>query len=105
MLVGTTFSFTLNEAARVSLKLVRDTAGRRVKAGHRSKCVAATKRNHKDRRCTLTKAAGTLSFSAREGADKVSFDGRIKGARKRRRSLHGGDRATNASGGHLARRD
>ena len=101
--VGTSFSFTLNEAARVSLKFVRETVGRRVKSGHKSKCATATRRNRKDRRCTLTKAAGTLSLSAREGADKVSFDGRIKGAKK----LAAGSytvtiEATNARGAHSA---
>ncbi len=101
--VGTTFSFTLNEAARVSLTFTRTIAGRRMKSGHKTKCVTETKRNRRDRRCTLTKAAGTLSFSAREGAGKVSFDGRVKGAKRFAAGSYTVTiEATNAKGAHSA---
>jgi DNA-binding beta-propeller fold protein YncE len=102
--VGTTFSFTLNEAARVSLTFTRATAGRREKSGHTKKCVKATKRNRKDRRCTLTKTVGALSSSGRDGVDEVSFDGRIQGAKKfAAGSYTVAIEAKNAGGAHSAR--
>jgi len=70
---GTTFSFGLNVAARVTLTFARSARGRR--AG--GTCEAQTKRNEKGKRCTRTLIAGTLTFSARVGANTVRFAGLV----------------------------
>lgn len=71
--VGTTFSFTLNGAANVSFTFTEPGGGRKVG----KKCVAQTKKNRHERRCTRTVIAGTLTFTAHAGASKVHFEGRI----------------------------
>ncbi len=76
--VGTTFSFTLNEAASVTFTFTRPAGGRKI--GKR--CVAETKKNEKRKRCTRTVVAGSLTFSAHAGTNKVRFDGRISKHRK-----------------------
>ena len=76
--VGTTFSFTLNEQARVSLAFTQRRAGRRVKG----RCVAPTKRNRHKRACRRTVPRGTLTFAAHPGVNKVSFQGRTSRTRK-----------------------
>ena len=76
--IGTTFSFTLNEAASVTFTFTRPASGRRI--GKR--CVAETKKNEKRKRCTRTVVAGSLSSSAHAGTNKVRFEGRISKHRK-----------------------
>jgi hypothetical protein len=71
--VGTTFSFSLNEQATVTLAFAREAAGRRV--GHR--CAPATRKNRGGTSCRLSRAAGTLSFTAHPGQNRAYFDGRI----------------------------
>lgn len=71
--LGTVFSFNLNEAASVTLEFTTMASGR--ESG--KSCVAQTKKNKSKRRCTRTRIAGALPFSAHAGADKVVFDGRI----------------------------
>lgn len=80
--VGTTFSFTLNTPAQVTLTFTGSAKGRKSK-GKRGKCVAQTKRNQHNRACKRTIAAGTITFSnAATGTDSISFDGKIPGHRK-----------------------
>jgi trimeric autotransporter adhesin len=76
--VGTTFSFTLNEAASVTFAFTKQAAGRRVG----KKCVAQSRGNRHKRRCTRTVSAGTLTFSGRTGTNKVRFEGLISKHRK-----------------------
>jgi hypothetical protein len=76
--VGTTFSFTLNEAAIVSFGFSQSVNGRR--AGRN--CVAKTRKNAKHKSCKRTVTAGTFSFSAHPGVNTVSFAGRIPGSKK-----------------------
>jgi PQQ-like domain len=76
--VGTTFSFTLNEPARVTFAFTEREGGRRVKG----KCIAQTKQNRHEPSCTHTVTQGTLTFTAHTGNNKVPFQGRISTSRK-----------------------
>ncbi len=76
--VGTTFSFSLNEPASVTFTFTQPAGGRKVG----KKCVAQTRKNEHKRRCTRTVIAGTLTFSARAGTNKVRFQGLISRHRK-----------------------
>jgi hypothetical protein len=79
--IGTTFTFSLNTSASVSLVFTQTVDGRRV-AG---KCVAATKRAGRRRTCKRTVTAGTLTFAnAHSGIDKVVFQGRLSRSRRLR---------------------
>ncbi len=75
---GTTFSFTLNEAAIAHLTFTQALSGRSV-AGH---CVAQTRQNRTKRSCRRTKGAGTLTLTAPAGADHVRFEGRLSSSRR-----------------------
>lgn len=76
--VGTTFGFTLNEAAIVQLRFTQTTTGRT--AGKR--CVAVTSRHgKKPKRCRLIRVVGTFSVSGAAGANRVSFRGMLAGQR------------------------
>ena len=95
--VGTTFRFTLNEAARVTFSFTQPGQGRRV--GKR--CLRHTKHNGHKRHCTLTT---TLSFSGHSGVNRVHFDGRLA----RHKKLAPGRytliiTATNTAGQHAQR--
>ncbi len=76
--LGTTFIFTLNEAANVSLVFTQRVPGRKV----RGKCVAQSKRNRHRRPCKRTITAGTILFAAHAGTNKVSFQGLLTHAKK-----------------------
>jgi FG-GAP repeat len=76
--VGTTYLFTLNEAASVSLAFTHQQAGRKLGA----KCVAQTRRNRTKHACKRTVTAGVLSFAAHAGLDKISFQGLLAHAKK-----------------------
>ena len=76
--VGTTFTFTLNEQARVTLDFTHAVQGRRVGR----KCLAKTRANARRKSCKRTVSAGALSFSARLGASKVRFQGRISRSKR-----------------------
>jgi DNA-binding beta-propeller fold protein YncE len=71
--LGTTFSFVLNEAASVTFTFTEPAAGRRVGKS----CVAQTGKNKHKPHCTRTRTAGTLTFSAHAGTNKVHFEGLI----------------------------
>jgi hypothetical protein len=70
---GTTFSFTLNEAATAHLVFTQALSGRSV-AG---RCVAQTKHNRARHPCRRTATAGTLGLAAHMGSDHVRFAGRL----------------------------
>jgi hypothetical protein len=78
--VGTTFTFTLNQAARVRLLFQSLTPGRML--GHR--CRPQSKKNRHGPRCNRLRTAGILSFGGRPGVNKVRFQGRLS-RRKRLR--------------------
>jgi hypothetical protein len=71
--VGTTFSFALSEQASVTFTFTQSASGR--KAG--KSCVPPTKKNRKEHRCTRVALAGTLTFTAHAGTNKVRFEGPI----------------------------
>ncbi len=71
--VGTTFSFSLSEAATVTLTFTKPVSGRKV-AG---RCVAPTAANKKDRPCTRQVLAGTFTVSGKAGGNHLLFDGPI----------------------------
>jgi hypothetical protein len=71
--VGTIFSFSLNESATVTFELSQSASGRKV----RETCLAQTRKNKKDQSCTRTVLAGTLTFAAHSGENKVHFAGPI----------------------------
>jgi 6-phosphogluconolactonase (cycloisomerase 2 family) len=76
--VGTIFSFTLNEPARVALAFTEKAGGRKVN----QRCVAPTRRNRRHPRCTRTLAVGTLTFAAHRGHNALRFGGRISPNKK-----------------------
>jgi hypothetical protein len=76
--VGTTFSFSLDQQASVAFTFTTQETGRKV--GRR--CVAKTRKNAKRKSCKLTTTAGTLSFGGHAGTNKVVFQGRISSSRK-----------------------
>lgn len=76
--VGTTFSFTLNEGARVSFAFTQPARGRKV--GRR--CLAQTHANRRKHACKRTVTKGTLAFIAHAGRNRVSFQGVISRSRK-----------------------
>jgi hypothetical protein len=71
--IGSTFSFSLNEQASVSFAFTHQVSGRKVGRT----CIAKTRRNARRKRCTRTVTAGTLSFTAHGGINRVVFQGRI----------------------------
>ncbi len=76
--LGTTFSFSLNEAANVAFTFTEPASGRKVA----KKCVAQTRANKNKHRCTHTVIAGTLTFSAHAGTNHLSFEGLISRHKK-----------------------
>ncbi|HMJ35223.1 MAG TPA: hypothetical protein VK501_15035 [Baekduia sp.] len=70
---GTTFRFTLSEAATTRMAIARELPGRR----KGKSCVKATKKLAHAKRCTRAVAAGTLTRRLRAGAAKVTFTGRV----------------------------
>ncbi len=76
--LGTTFSFTLNEQARVSFTFTQQVGGRKVNG----RCVAQSKKNRRKHACKRTLTRGTLSFTGHAGTNKVSFQGRISHSKK-----------------------
>jgi hypothetical protein len=98
--VGTTFRFTLSEAAIVRFAFDQLFPGRMVNG----KCVAQTARNRHPKACTRTVSSGSLSFSARAGVHALVFQGRLT----QRSKLSSGNytvtiTATNAAGQQAAK--
>ncbi len=70
---GTTFKYTLSEAATVKIVVTERFPGRR----HGRRCVAPTRRLRNARRCTRIIVKGTLTRTSAAGANTVAFSGRI----------------------------
>ncbi len=70
---GTTFSFSLNEQATVSLSFLQLIEGRRSGDG----CIAATHENRQRKNCSYSVARGALSLAGHSGVNNVVFAGRI----------------------------
>jgi hypothetical protein len=71
--VGTTFSFSLNEAATVSLEFSERVQGRRVGG----RCVARGRANSNKPSCKRTVSTGSLPLSGHAGLNRVSFQGHL----------------------------
>ena len=69
--VGTTFSFSLDQSAKVTLRFVRTSSGR-LDGG---RCVAAASAKPSARSCTQRVAAGAFSVAAKRGDNAISFSG------------------------------
>lgn len=70
--VGTTFSFSLDQPAKVTLRFSRQVGGR-VKGG---RCLAASAVHGKARACVRKIAAGTVLVTGADGANAVNFSGK-----------------------------
>jgi putative cell wall-binding protein len=70
---GTTFRYTLSEAATARIVITQNRAGRR--KGRR--CVAPTRKLRRARKCTRTFFKGTLTRVSHVGRNSVGFSGRI----------------------------
>jgi hypothetical protein len=68
-----TFTFGLDQTAKVTLTFTRMAPGRLVKRH----CLAPSKRNHRRPRCTRALVAGTLTFVAHAGTNRIRFYGRL----------------------------
>jgi uncharacterized repeat protein (TIGR01451 family) len=71
--VGTRFSFTLDEAASVTLTFTQRIPGRNVKG----KCVAPTSKNHHADVCKRTVTRGAEAIAGRAGTNTLSVTGRL----------------------------
>jgi hypothetical protein len=76
--VGTTFTFALNEQARVGFAFTQRVGGRKVNG----RCLAQTRKNRHRHACKRTVIRGTLSFTGHSGTNRVSFQGRISRTKK-----------------------
>jgi hypothetical protein len=74
--IGTAFTFTLNETSRITLSFTR-LVGPGRKVGKR--CVVQTNKNRHHRRCERTAPAGKLTFRGKHGANRIAFNGKVKG--------------------------
>jgi hypothetical protein len=77
--VGTTFRFTLNQAATVRFAFDQLLPGRKLRNG---KCVAQTAGNRRNKACTRSVPRGSLSFNAGAGLHRLFFQGRVTRTRK-----------------------
>ena len=71
--VGTSFTYTLNTPATVTLTITRPATGRKVKG----KCVTPTSHNKHAPPCKLTIKAGTLTGPGQRGPNTVRFTGKL----------------------------
>lgn len=71
--IGTTFSYALNQRARVSLAFTQLVSGR-LDVGT---CVPFNQRDRGDRRCPFDSTKGTLAFTGHPGTNKIVFQGRL----------------------------
>ena len=76
--MGDTFTFSLNEPARVTLTFGRTVPGRK----QLGKCVAPTSKNRRKPACPRTLKAGAMSFAAHAGVNRIVFQGRVSKTRK-----------------------
>jgi hypothetical protein len=71
--VGTTFKYTLSEAATVKIVIAQRLPGRR----HGKSCLAPSKKLRHAKKCTRIVIRGTLTRTSHLGANRVAFSGRI----------------------------
>jgi hypothetical protein len=77
--VGTTISFTLSQAAAVTLTFQRAQPG----TSSAGRCLAPSPKRRHDRHCTrYTTVHGSVSIAAPAGANRVGFDGVLDGGAK-----------------------
>ena len=76
--VGTTFSYTLNEAATVHFAFTQPAGGRKVG----KQCVAPAKRYRHRHKCTRTVTIATLGFAGHVGKNTVRFQGRVSRSKR-----------------------
>jgi hypothetical protein len=76
--VGTTFRFTINEAATVRFAFAQLLPGRKVNG----KCVAQTARNGSHKSCIRSVLRGAISLSASAGPHNLFFQGRLTRPKK-----------------------
>jgi len=72
---GATFKYTVNESATVRFKIERKKPGRLVGR----KCKPRTAKNADKKTCPLFKGVGSRSQKAKAGANKLKWNGRLKG--------------------------
>jgi len=70
---GTTFRYTLSEAATVKIEIARGRSGRR----QAKRCVAPTRKLRKAKKCVRLTVMGTLTRASKTGGNSVAFSGRI----------------------------
>jgi hypothetical protein len=71
-------TYTLNQAATITLTLRQRAPGRKVKG----RCAKRTKKNHKQARCTrLVAVPGSITLAGKSGPNEFAFAGRIGGRR------------------------
>ncbi len=71
---GAKISYSLDRATLVTIKINRESAGRREKSG---KCAKPTSANRKRKRCTRLTTVATILRQGRAGKNSVSFSGRV----------------------------
>jgi Domain of unknown function (DUF4394) len=91
---GTTFRYTLSEAAKLRIAFARKTTGRRVG----SRCLAATLARRKRPKCTRYITVGSISASGKAGRNSLKFSGRIRGRALTRGPYRASLTATDAAG-------
>ena len=72
---GTSFRYTVNEPATVRFKIERKKVGRLVG----KKCKPLTAKNAKRKKCPIFKRVGSRSQQAKAGANKLKWNGNLKG--------------------------
>lgn len=72
---GTSFRYTVNEAAIVRFKIERKKIGRLVG----KKCKPRTAKNAKRKKCPIFKRVGSRSQKAKTGANRLKWNGNLKG--------------------------
>lgn len=93
--LGTTFSFTLDELASVTLTFTQSQGGQEA---HRQ-CVVHKRKNQDRRACKRTVTLGVLSFAGHAGKNQISFQGRLSHSNKLRPGSYTLEiTATNAAG-------
>jgi hypothetical protein len=76
--LGTTISFTLNKAAKVTFTFTQRLGGRRVNGD----CIAQSVKNRRKPSCKRTIVPGVQSFSGHAGANKLFFQGVLPRGKK-----------------------
>jgi hypothetical protein len=71
--VGTSFAFSLNQSASVTLAFNQSAPGR----NSHGRCVAQTNKNRKGRACSRAVTKGTLQMAAHAGMNRILFQGRF----------------------------